>query len=213
MTLVFGCRSADTDHLYKEEVLELKRRGVFRNVCTAYSHQPSQAKVSSSWADIVLFLLDVCRICQWFVPTEFVPVLLYFWEVCWWTPFGIHFIYSKNMHILLIFVNMNWGTKYTLFVLQVNLQDLQLPWKMYMFDTWAVYVGVCPGHFEGRFGRGGGAGSSSAGWAPLCLWEHEHGTGCHSHHRRHSSSQTWYQCATGLTIPLRNQGEQLPLSF
>ena len=49
MTLVFGCRSAESDHLYKEEVLEMKRRGVLGTISTAYSRQPSQAKVSSSW--------------------------------------------------------------------------------------------------------------------------------------------------------------------
>lgn len=60
MTLVFGCQSADTDHLYKEEVLELKRRGIFRSVNTAYSRQPSQAKVSSSDCPIPLGY-TVCR--------------------------------------------------------------------------------------------------------------------------------------------------------
>ncbi|XP_048121138.1 nitric oxide synthase 2b, inducible [Alosa alosa] len=44
MTLVFGCRSADTDHLYREEVQEMKRKGVFRTVMTAYSREPSQDK-------------------------------------------------------------------------------------------------------------------------------------------------------------------------
>ncbi|XP_031428742.1 nitric oxide synthase, inducible-like [Clupea harengus] len=45
MTLVFGCRSAESDHLYKEEVLEMKRRGVLGTISTAYSRQPSQAKM------------------------------------------------------------------------------------------------------------------------------------------------------------------------
>ncbi|XP_063060626.1 nitric oxide synthase 2b, inducible [Engraulis encrasicolus] len=45
MGLVFGCRSADLDHLYKDEVLEMKRRGVFSTISTAYSRQPSQPKM------------------------------------------------------------------------------------------------------------------------------------------------------------------------
>ncbi|XP_062409058.1 nitric oxide synthase, inducible-like [Sardina pilchardus] len=44
MTLVFGCQNADTDHLYKEEVLEMKRKGVFGTVRTAYSRVPGQDK-------------------------------------------------------------------------------------------------------------------------------------------------------------------------
>ncbi|KAL2088551.1 hypothetical protein ACEWY4_015450 [Coilia grayii] len=64
MTLLFGCRSADTDHLYKDEVLEMKRRGVFRTVSTAYSRQPGQAKMyvqdvlQDSLADEVVQALD-----------------------------------------------------------------------------------------------------------------------------------------------------------
>ncbi|KAK6473256.1 nitric oxide synthase [Huso huso] len=45
MTLVFGCRQSDTDHLYQAETLQLKRKGVLKDVYTAYSREPSQPKV------------------------------------------------------------------------------------------------------------------------------------------------------------------------
>ncbi|NXG34768.1 NOS2 protein, partial [Dromaius novaehollandiae] len=45
MTLLFGCRQPDMDHIYKEEVQEMKRKGVLKEVYTAYSRQPGQAKV------------------------------------------------------------------------------------------------------------------------------------------------------------------------
>uniref|UniRef100_A0A6I8PS58 Nitric oxide synthase n=1 Tax=Ornithorhynchus anatinus TaxID=9258 RepID=A0A6I8PS58_ORNAN len=44
MTLVFGCRS-HTDHLYREEAQEMKKKGVLREVYTAYSRQPGQPTV------------------------------------------------------------------------------------------------------------------------------------------------------------------------
>lgn len=46
MTLLFGCRQSDMDHLYREETQEMKRKGVLKEVYTAYSRQPGQAKVS-----------------------------------------------------------------------------------------------------------------------------------------------------------------------
>ncbi|XP_067393807.1 nitric oxide synthase, inducible [Emydura macquarii macquarii] len=45
MTLVFGCRQSDMDHLYREETQEMKRKGVLKEAYTAYSRQPGQAKV------------------------------------------------------------------------------------------------------------------------------------------------------------------------
>ena len=37
MTLVFGCRRPEEDHLYWEEMLEMARKGVLHEVHTAYS--------------------------------------------------------------------------------------------------------------------------------------------------------------------------------
>lgn len=37
MTLVFGCRRSDQDHIYREEMLEARDMGVFTEICTAYS--------------------------------------------------------------------------------------------------------------------------------------------------------------------------------
>lgn len=45
MSLVFGCQSSETDHLYKEETLEMRRRGVLKSVTSAYSRQPGHPKV------------------------------------------------------------------------------------------------------------------------------------------------------------------------
>ncbi|NWQ82251.1 NOS2 protein, partial [Columbina picui] len=45
MTLLFGCRQPDVDHIYKEEMEEMKRKGVLKDIYTAYSRQPGQAKV------------------------------------------------------------------------------------------------------------------------------------------------------------------------
>uniref|UniRef100_A0A8C7DAJ4 Nitric oxide synthase, inducible n=1 Tax=Oncorhynchus kisutch TaxID=8019 RepID=A0A8C7DAJ4_ONCKI len=45
MSLVFGCQSSETDHLYKEETLEMRRRGVLKSVTNAYSRQPGLPKV------------------------------------------------------------------------------------------------------------------------------------------------------------------------
>ncbi|XP_062448133.1 nitric oxide synthase, inducible [Rhea pennata] len=45
MTLLFGCRQPDMDHIYKEEMQEMKRKGILKEVYTAYSRQPGQAKV------------------------------------------------------------------------------------------------------------------------------------------------------------------------
>ncbi|XP_039612590.1 nitric oxide synthase 2b, inducible [Polypterus senegalus] len=45
MTLVFGCRQSAMDHIYKDEMLEMKRKGVLDEVYTAYSREPDQKKV------------------------------------------------------------------------------------------------------------------------------------------------------------------------
>ncbi|KAM5273466.1 nitric oxide synthase, inducible [Ctenodactylus gundi] len=45
MTLVFGCRSPDEDHIYWEEMLEMAQKGVLHEVHTAYSRLPGRPKV------------------------------------------------------------------------------------------------------------------------------------------------------------------------
>ncbi|XP_012503684.1 PREDICTED: nitric oxide synthase, inducible [Propithecus coquereli] len=45
MTLVFGCRRPDEDHLYQEEMMEMARKGVLHGVHTAYSRLPGKPKV------------------------------------------------------------------------------------------------------------------------------------------------------------------------
>lgn len=48
MTLVFGCRDSDTDHLYKEETLDMRDNGTLSSVTTAYSRQTGQPKVDTN---------------------------------------------------------------------------------------------------------------------------------------------------------------------
>ncbi|CAO2644413.1 Nitric oxide synthase, inducible [Lemmus lemmus] len=45
MTLVFGCRHPEEDHLYREETQEMARKGVLYQVHTAYSRLPGKPKV------------------------------------------------------------------------------------------------------------------------------------------------------------------------
>lgn len=45
MTLVFGCRCSQLDHLYREEVQDAQQRGVFGRVLTAFSREPNNPKV------------------------------------------------------------------------------------------------------------------------------------------------------------------------
>uniref|UniRef100_A0A9J8AIU1 Nitric oxide synthase n=1 Tax=Cyprinus carpio carpio TaxID=630221 RepID=A0A9J8AIU1_CYPCA len=45
MTLVFGCRGSDTDHLYKEETLDMRDNSTLSSIITAYSRQTGQPKV------------------------------------------------------------------------------------------------------------------------------------------------------------------------
>ncbi|KAM9076811.1 nitric oxide synthase 3 isoform 2-T2 [Megaptera novaeangliae] len=44
MTLVFGCRCSQLDHLYREEVQDAQQRGVFGRVLTAFSREPDSPK-------------------------------------------------------------------------------------------------------------------------------------------------------------------------
>ncbi|XP_067866663.1 nitric oxide synthase 2b, inducible [Heterodontus francisci] len=44
MTLVFGCRNSEMDHIYKEETLALKEKGILKGVYTAYSREPDKQK-------------------------------------------------------------------------------------------------------------------------------------------------------------------------
>lgn len=45
MTLVFGCRCSQLDHLYRDEVQDAQQRGVFGRVLTAFSREPDSPKV------------------------------------------------------------------------------------------------------------------------------------------------------------------------
>lgn len=45
--MVFGCRHAEEDHFYLEEMLEMVQRGVLQEVHIAYSRLPGQPKVSA----------------------------------------------------------------------------------------------------------------------------------------------------------------------
>uniref|UniRef100_A0A8C7ZH57 Nitric oxide synthase n=1 Tax=Oryzias sinensis TaxID=183150 RepID=A0A8C7ZH57_9TELE len=44
MILVFGCRQSEMDHIYKEETLQAKNKGVFKELYTAYSREPGKPK-------------------------------------------------------------------------------------------------------------------------------------------------------------------------
>lgn len=46
MVLVFGCRQSKIDHIYREEALQAKNKGVFRELYTAYSREPDKPKVT-----------------------------------------------------------------------------------------------------------------------------------------------------------------------
>lgn len=46
MVLVFGCRQAKVDHIYREETLQARNLGVFRELYTAYSREPDKPKVT-----------------------------------------------------------------------------------------------------------------------------------------------------------------------
>ncbi|XP_019362213.1 PREDICTED: nitric oxide synthase, brain isoform X1 [Gavialis gangeticus] len=44
MILVFGCRQSKIDHIYREETLLAKNKGVFKELYTAYSREPDKPK-------------------------------------------------------------------------------------------------------------------------------------------------------------------------
>ncbi|XP_078410153.1 nitric oxide synthase 1 [Cetorhinus maximus] len=44
MTLVFGCRQSKIDHIYREETIQVKSKGVFKELYTAYSREPTKPK-------------------------------------------------------------------------------------------------------------------------------------------------------------------------
>ncbi|XP_062399931.1 nitric oxide synthase, brain [Sardina pilchardus] len=44
MLLVFGCRQSEIDHIYKEETLQAKNKGMFKELYTAYSREPGRPK-------------------------------------------------------------------------------------------------------------------------------------------------------------------------
>uniref|UniRef100_A0A8C5LQZ2 Nitric oxide synthase n=1 Tax=Leptobrachium leishanense TaxID=445787 RepID=A0A8C5LQZ2_9ANUR len=44
MILLFGCRESKIDHLYKEEAMLAKNKGVFKELYTAYSREPNKPK-------------------------------------------------------------------------------------------------------------------------------------------------------------------------
>ncbi|TNN35933.1 Nitric oxide synthase, brain [Liparis tanakae] len=44
MLLVFGCRQSEVDHIYKEETIQAKNKGVFKELYTAYSREPEKPK-------------------------------------------------------------------------------------------------------------------------------------------------------------------------
>ncbi|XP_069475308.1 nitric oxide synthase 1 [Ambystoma mexicanum] len=44
MILVFGCRESKIDHIYKEEAILAKNKGVFKELYTAYSREPDKPK-------------------------------------------------------------------------------------------------------------------------------------------------------------------------
>ncbi|XP_078277885.1 nitric oxide synthase 1 [Rhinoraja longicauda] len=44
MTLVFGCRQSQIDHIYRDETIHAKNKGVFTELHTAYSREPGKPK-------------------------------------------------------------------------------------------------------------------------------------------------------------------------
>lgn len=63
MTLLFGCRDSQTDHLYKVETLKLRLDGILGNVNTAYSRQPGKQKASSVYAVLKIINLFITIYC------------------------------------------------------------------------------------------------------------------------------------------------------
>lgn len=54
MILVFGCRQSKIDHIYREETLLAKNKGVFKELYTAYSREPDKPKVMPGWHTFLL---------------------------------------------------------------------------------------------------------------------------------------------------------------
>lgn len=50
------------DHIYKEETEEMKRKGVLKDIYTAYSRQPGQAKVRLAPLFLRGWLLSECSL-------------------------------------------------------------------------------------------------------------------------------------------------------
>lgn len=46
MILVFGCRQSEMDHIYKEETIQARNKGVFKELYTVYSREPGKPKVA-----------------------------------------------------------------------------------------------------------------------------------------------------------------------
>lgn len=44
MTLVFGCRQSEMDHIYKEETIQAKNKQAFKELYAAYSREPDKPK-------------------------------------------------------------------------------------------------------------------------------------------------------------------------
>uniref|UniRef100_A0A3P8VBK3 Nitric oxide synthase n=1 Tax=Cynoglossus semilaevis TaxID=244447 RepID=A0A3P8VBK3_CYNSE len=44
MVLVFGCRQSEMDHVYHQETIQAKNKGVFKELYTAYSREPGKPK-------------------------------------------------------------------------------------------------------------------------------------------------------------------------
>ena len=50
MTLYFGCRRSDLDHIYKDELNRAKVAGALTDVHVAFSRDPKQPKVNYSYS-------------------------------------------------------------------------------------------------------------------------------------------------------------------
>lgn len=46
MILVFGCRQSEMDHIYQEETIQARNKGVFKELYTVYSREPGKPKVA-----------------------------------------------------------------------------------------------------------------------------------------------------------------------
>lgn len=47
MILVFGCRQSEMDHIYKEETIQARNKGVFKELFSVYSREPGKPKVAN----------------------------------------------------------------------------------------------------------------------------------------------------------------------